>query len=285
MKCPTVYSVSVITIGFLGWINCAMARPIDFSEVSLLVRAHEPESSIINDVSQRKLVHSLTSQQENTLKSEGASNSLLQSLRNSNYVLSKEDAAAFDMQRDQQAKVAKISKDSSNDCASCPNIQMVDVALGHPINLSQWGGYDYELAFYAYRFAGEDIVEPVNTDPIRTYSDVTRYAYGSEDEVFANNAFRRQRFMSYDNDAHRFTPYSGRRDLKDDRINADKFSDTVAVTSRSVSRPLAIDWSSPVAIKGVPYALYPVYAEGGVSLYYISSSSTSVRLAVSTTRM
>jgi hypothetical protein len=285
MKCPTVYSVSVITIGFLGWINCAMARPIDFSEVSLLVRAHEPESSIINDVSQRKLVHSLTSQQENTLKSEGASNSLLQSLRNSNYVMSKEDAAAFDMQRDQQAKAAKISKDSSNDCASCPNIQVVDVALGHPINLSQWGGYDYELAFYAYRFAGEDIVEPVNIDPIRTYSDVTRYAYGSEDEVFANNAFRRQRFMSYDNDAHRFTPYNGRRDLKDDRINGDKFSDTVAVTSRSVSRPLAIDWSSPVAIKGVPYALYPVYAEGGVSLYYISSSSTSVRLAVSTTRM
>ena len=285
MKCPTVYSVSVITIGFLGWINCAMARPIDFSEVSLLVRSHEPESSIINDVSQRRLVHSLTSQQENTLKSEGASNSLLQSLRNSSYVLSKEDAAAFDMQRDQQAKATKFSKESSNECDTSQNIRVFDVALGHPINLSQWGGYDYELAFYSYRFAGEDIVEPVYIDPIRTVTQITRYATGSEDEVFAQNSYRRQRFMSYDNDGHRFTPYDGRRDLRDDRINTDKFSDTVAVSAYTASRPLAIDWSSPVAIKGVPYALYPVYAEGGVSLYYISASSTSVRLAVSTTRM
>jgi hypothetical protein len=282
MKCPTVYSVSVITIGFLGWINCAMARPIDFSEVSLLVRAHEPESSIIDDVSQRRLVHSLTSQQENTLKAQGASNSLVQSLRNSNFVLSKEEAAAFDAQRDQQAKAARVSKDLSNECDASQNIQVFDVALGHPINLSQWGGYDYELAFYAYRTAGEDIVEPVNIDPIRTYSDVQRYVRGSEDEVFANNSFRRQRFMPYDNDGHRFTPYDGRRDLKDDRI---KLDGTVTVLSRSVSRPLAIDWSSPVTIKGVPYALYPVYGEAGVSLYYISSSSTSVRLAVSTTRM
>jgi len=282
MKRPTVYSISIITIGFLGWINSAMARPIDFSEVSLLVRTHEPESSIINDVSQRKLMHSLTSQQENTLKSQGASNSLVQSLRNSNLVLSKEDAVAFDMQRDQQAKAAKISKEASNEWDASQNIQVVDVALGHPINLSQWGGYDYELAFYSYRFAGEDIVEPVNIDPIRTYSDIRRYAYGSEGEVFADSSFRRQRFMPYDNNGHRFTPYDGRRDLKDDRIN---LGETVSVSSRSVSRPLAIDWSSPVAIKGVPYALYPVYAEGGVSLYYISSSSTSVRLAVSTTRM
>jgi hypothetical protein len=282
MKCPTVYSVSVITIGFLGWINCAMARPIDFSEVSLLVRAHEPESSIIDDVSQRRLVHSLTSQQENTLKAQGASNSLVQSLRNSNFVLSKEEAAVFDAQRDQQAKVTRVSKDPSNECDTSQNIRVFDVALGHPINLSQWGGYDYELAFYAYRTAGEDIVEPVNIDPIRTYSDVRRYARGSEGEVFADNSFRRQRFMPYDNDGHRFTPYDGRRDLKDDRIN---LGETVAVCSRSVSRPLAIDWSSPVTIKGVPYALYPIYGEGGVSLYYISSSSTSVRLAVSTTRM
>jgi hypothetical protein len=279
MKHPTVYGLSILAITLLGWINHASARPIEFNEVSLLVRAQESENSIKNEVSQRKLMHALTSQQESRLKSEGASDSLVRSLRNPNLVLSKDDAAAFDTQREQQAKAAKISKDSSNDCASCPNIQVVDVALGHPINLSQWGGYDYELAFYSYRCAGEDIVEPVNIDPIRTYTEVLRYAYGSEDEVFAQNSYRRQRFMSYDNNGHRFTPYDGRRDLKDDRIN---FSDTVAVSSYATSRPLAIDWSSPVAIKGVPYALYPVYAEGGVSLYFISSSSTSVRLAVST---
>ena len=85
--------------------------------------------------------------------------------------------------------------------------------------------------------------------------------------------------MPYDNDGHRFTAYDSRRDLKDDRFN---FSDTVSVSSHFVSRPLAIDWSSPVTIEGVPYALYPVYGAGGVSLYYVSGSSTSVRLAVST---
>ena len=88
--------------------------------------------------------------------------------------------------------------------------------------------------------------------------------------------------MPYDNDGHRFTAYDARRDLKDDRFN---LSNSVAVTSRSFSRTLAIDWSSPVVIKGVPYALYPVYGAGGVSLYFISASSTSVRLAISTTRM
>jgi hypothetical protein len=272
MKCPTVYSVSVITIGFLGWINCAMARPIDFSEVSLLVRAHEPESSIIDDVSQRRLVHSLTSQQENTLKAQGASNSLVQSLRNSNFVLSKEEAAAFDAQRDQQAKAAKISKEASNECDASQNIRVFEVALGHPINLSQWGGYDYELAFYAHRFAGEDIVEPALIDNVRTGTTVYRNIYNQpEDGAFAQDSYR-----------PRFTAYDGRHDLKDDRF---KFPDSVCVESYAVSRPLAIDWNSPVVIKGVPYALYPVYAEGGVSLYFISASSYSVRLAVSTTRM
>jgi hypothetical protein len=273
MKCPTVYSVSVITIGFLGWINCAMARPIDFSEVSLLVRAHEPESSIIDDVSQRRLVHSLTSQQENTLKAQGASNSLVQSLRNSNFVLSKEEAAAFDAQRDQQVKAAKISKDPSNECDASQNIQVFDVALGHPINLNQWGGYDREFAFYAHRFAGEDIIEPALIDNIRTETTVYRNIYSqSEDGAFAQDSFR-----------SRFTDYDGRHDLQDDRF---KFPDSVCVESYGASRSMAIDWSHPVVVKGVPYALYPVYAERGVSLYYIGAfSSTSVRLAVSTTRM
>jgi hypothetical protein len=279
MKRPAVYSISIITIGFLGWINSAMARPIDFSEVSLLVRAHEPESSIINDVSQRKLMHSLTSQQENTLKSQGASNSLVQSLRNSNLVLSKEDAAALDLQRDQQAKAAKISKDSSDECDPSQNIRVFDVALGHPINLNQWGGYDCEFAFYAHRFAGEDIVEAALIDNVRTGTIVNRSIWeASESEAFTRDS--QQRFVAYD--ANRFTPYDGRRDLKDDRFNV---PDAVSVSSWAASRPLAIDWSSPVVVKGVPYALYPVYASRGVSLYYISSSSTSVRLAVSTTRM
>jgi hypothetical protein len=286
MKRPTVYGLSILAIILLGWINHASARPIEFNEVSLLVRAQESENSIKNEVSQRKLMHALTPQQETRLKSEGASESLIRSLRNPNFIVSKDEAAAFETAREQRPKAAPAEAGAPNGSeAAQGKLYVFDVALGHPINLSQWGGYDYELAFYSYRCAGEDIIEPVFIDQVRTISVVSRnITNGSEDETFGqDNGFRRdwyrrQRFMASDNDGHRFTPYDARRDLKDDRFN---FSDTVSVTSDSASRPLAIDWSSPVTIEGVPYALYPVYGARGVSLYYISGDSTSVKLAVS----
>lgn|GEM_PF-488212 len=281
MKIQPHYRLSIAAAALFGLSTLASARPMDFNEVSLLVRVREPESSITQEVQQRKLVHSLTPQQENTLKSQGASDSLIRSLRDSNAVVSKEEAAAFESQRDQQTK-ARIAKDADESNAA-ESVRVFDVALGHPINLSQWGGADYELAFYSYRCAGEDIFEPALIDNVRTMTTVYRSITDkSESEAFAGNSFRRQRFLSVDNDGHRFTPYDGRRDLKDDRFD---FRDTVSVSSYATSRPLAIDWSSPVVIKGVPYALYPVYSAGGVSLYYISGNSTSVRLAVSTVRM
>ena len=226
---------------------------------------------------QRKLLHPLTPQQESKLRTEGASDSLLQSLRNSNLVVSKDEAAAYEAAAEQRAKTVPVENVGSSPQGK---LYVFDVALGHPINLSQWGGYDYELAFYSYRNAGEDIVEPVMIDPVRTASIVSRNtptAGIDEDEAFSRDSFRRQRFIANDNDGHRFTPYDAHRDLKDDRFN---FSDTVSVSSYSASRPLAIDWSSPVVIEGVPYALYPVYGAGGVSLYFISGSSGSVKLAV-----
>ena len=53
------------------------AAPINFSEVSLWVRARETDQSIVREVTQRKLAHALTPQQEATLKSQGASDSLV----------------------------------------------------------------------------------------------------------------------------------------------------------------------------------------------------------------
>ncbi len=290
MKHPIVYSLSIVAVTLFLWINQASARPIGFSEISLLVRAHESEASIKDEVTQRKLLHALTQVQENILKSQGASDSLIQSLRNSNLVISKEEAAALEAPPEQKTRATQAGGFEANGPSETAQgkLYVFDVALGHPINLSQWGGYDYELAFYSYRFAGEDIIEPALIDNVRTVSVVARLiptgglsegeAF-AEDRGFTRDFYRRQRFMSYDNDAHRFTPYDARRDLRDDRFN---FSDTVSVSSRSASRPLAIDWSSPAVIKGVPYMLYPVYGAGGVSLYYIGSSSDSVKLAVST---
>jgi hypothetical protein len=287
MKHPTVYKLSVLALVLLAWIQQTSARPIDFREISLLVRSHEDERSIKQEVAQRKLMHPLTSQQESKLRSEGASDSLLQSLRNPNLVVSKDEAAAYETGAEQKSKA--LTSENVGSTAQ-GKLYVFDVALGHPINLSQWGGYDYELAFYSYRCAGEDIVEPVIIDPVRTVSVVSRNipsAGLSEDEAFGRDngftrdSFRRQRFMANDSDGRRFTPYDARHDLSDDRFN---FSDTVSVSSYSASRQLAIDWTSPVVIEGVPYALYPVYGAGGVSLYFISGSSGSVRLAVSTTR-
>jgi hypothetical protein len=50
------------------------------------------------------------------------------------------------------------------------------------------------------------------------------------------------------------------------------------------TRGLRIDRRNPVRVPGSPYNLYPVYAAGGVSLYYISSTTDSVKLAVRTWR-
>lgn len=288
MKHPTVYKLSVVAALSLACSFQAGARPIEFNELSLLVRARESEASIKRDVAERKLMRSLSSDQEARLKKEGASDSLIQALRNSNLVASKDEAAAVEIVREQKPKAPAAVSGAEGQPAQ-GKLFVFDAALGHSINLSQWGGLDYEIAFYSYRCAGEDIIEPVMIDQVRTVSVVSRNIPTgglSENEVFADNGFtrdsyRRQRFMATDNDGHRFTPYNAQRDLKDDRFN---FSDTVSASSYSASRPLAIDWSSPVVIEGVPYALYPVYGAGGVSLYYIGGSSSSVRLAVSTNR-
>ncbi len=54
-------------------------------------------------------------------------------------------------------------------------MHIFEVSAGHPINLSQWGGPDCEFAFNVFRFAGEDVVEPVIVDTVRTYTDVATY--------------------------------------------------------------------------------------------------------------
>ena len=165
MKHPTVYKLSSLAAVLAAFITTSLARPIEFNEISLLIRAHEGEASIKNEVAQRKLMHALTPQQESKLKSEGASDSLVQSLRNPNFVISKDEAAAFAAPQTQKSKARATENPSST---AEGRLYVFDVALGHPINLSQWGGLDYELAFYSYRCAGEDIVEPVMIDNVRT---------------------------------------------------------------------------------------------------------------------
>src|ERR1700741_854136 len=80
--------ILVTAIAVLAGAFNALAAPLNFNEVSLWVRAKETDKSILNEVKERKLAKALTPQQEATLKSQGASDSLIQSLRNSALIAS-----------------------------------------------------------------------------------------------------------------------------------------------------------------------------------------------------
>jgi len=261
MKHPAVYSLSVLLAGSLILPSLASARPLDFNEVSLLVRVRENESSIRNEVTRRKLAHPLTAQQESTLKAQGATDSLVQSLRGANLVASKEEMDALDA-GDQRRAAAAMQPEAH----AGPHVHVFNIAFGHPINLSEYGGADYEIAFFSYRVAGEDHILPAMIDNIRTGTDVARsIPLVSEGEAFSTGFFPTNEVRNW-----RFTPYDARGDLRDDRFN---FSDSVAVSSHSFARPIRIDWYSPVFIPGQPYTFYRVYGAGGVSLYYIGKAS------------
>lgn len=255
----------------------AFAQPIEFNEVSLLVRAHESEPSIIGEVSRRKLVHALTPQQENTLRSQGARDSLVQALRRPERALAAADATAFETSRDQSRETQKQMNASRADAMAADassNVHVFNVAFGHMINLSQWGGLDYEIAFYSYRFAGEDHIEPVMIDNVRSVTEVTRpIRFTSEDEAFSSDFFLTNSVRN-----QRFSPYDTRLDERDNRLNQ---NETVSVRSNSASRRLTIDWQNPTYMRGQPYTFYPVYGAGDVSLYYIAKANDrTARVAI-----
>ena len=154
------------------------------------------------------------------------------------------------------------------------DVHIFNVAFGQPINLSQWGGLDYEIAFYSFRYAGEDIIEPFMIDQIRTVTEVARpIRLTSEHEVFSDDHFLGNTVRNY-----RFAPYSARLDHRDPRLNA---TEAVSVRSNFATRRLMIDWANPIYMQGQPHAFYRVYGAGDVSLYYISKASDrSARVAV-----
>lgn len=241
-----ILSISSLACCLFG--ATAIAGPIDFSEVSLLVRARESAPSIIHEVSNRKLTHALTSQQEQTLKAQGAPDSLLQALRAPGSILSAAEASAFEARREQNQAASKVASGQSAETAAAEGLHVFEVAPGHPINLSQWGGPDYEFAFYAPARLDEGRDDAVLIDNVGTGTHVATYrGAGRPDD--STTIFDRRNYVS--------------------------------VVEHSFTRGIRIDHKHPVSMKGSPYVLYPVYAAGGVSLYYIGGSSESVKLAVS----
>jgi hypothetical protein len=280
MKSPTHYRLFIAAALSLVLIPQLQAKPVGFSELSLLVRMHEPEFSIKNELAERKLLHPLTQPQEGLLKSQGASDSLIKSLRDSSLLASKEEVAAVENAPVRENAAAPAEPMSP--ARHRGHVLVFDVAFGHPINLSQWGGMDYEIAFYSYRFAGEDHIQPAIIDNVGTRTVISRnLALQSEGEAFTDNWFPTNGVRNW-----RYTPYGvegydGRGDARDWRFN---WSDSVALSEYAVSRHIMIDWDNQVFFDGQAYTFYRVYGAGGVSLYYISSNSYSARVAVAFNR-
>lgn len=269
MKTPFHASLTIcFFIAAIG-LGKVSAAPVDYREVSLLVRAHEKEATIVDAVTQRKLLRLLTPEQEKILKAQGATDSLLRTLHNPSLALSADDAAAFEAAREQKLKLQdRETPDQTDDDQGA--VRIFDVAFGHPINLGEWGGADYEFAFYSHRFAGEDVIEPVLIDNSRTFTDEALYV---GPQAIPRSGFARHRREQ------RFTPYLG-GDLKDEGFQIGPYA---ATSAHFVSRRMKIDRDNPVWIKGIPYTLYPVYGVQGASLYYIGPSTeraNSVKIAV-----
>jgi hypothetical protein len=263
MHSTKIILITAITV--LAGAFSALAAPVNFNEVSLWVRAKETDKSILNELKERKLAKALTPQQESTLKSQGASDSLVQSLRNSALVASSAEVAAAETKAPAPKTASIPEPDRDN---GMEHLEIVEVTAGHPINLSQWGGPDYEFAFNIYRYAGENIIEPVLIDTVRTYTDVAHYV-----GVLGTGP---RTAVPYFRGGKRLMPYLG-GDLKDDSY---MIGDYIAVSSHSASRGMSIDRRHPVVFKGSPYTLYPIYGAGGTELYYIGHTSDSVKLAV-----
>lgn len=267
MHSTKIILITAITV--LAGAMSALAAPVNFNEVSLWVRVKDTDKSILTELSQRKLAKALTPQQESTLKSQGASDSLIQSLKKPALLASPADLAATEV-KSPATRAPSLQEPNSDSDAD--TLQVFEVAAGHPVNLSQWGGPNYEFAFNIFRYAGENIVEPVLIDQVRTYTDVAHYV-----GVLGTGPRTTQ---PYYRGAGKLIPYLG-GDLKDD---THMIGDYIAVSSHSASRGMSIDRHHPTFIKGSPYTLYPIYGVQGASLYYIGHSADSVKLAVATSR-
>ena len=263
MQPTKILLVTVFTV--LAGVMAAAAAPINFGELSLWVRARDTDQSILREVNQRKLAKALTAQEETTLKNQGASASLIQSLKSPALVAAPADVATAELKSPTTRTTAMEDEDSDS---LAGNLHVFEIPAGHPVNLSQWGGPDYEFAFNIFRYAGENIIEPVLVDQVRTYTDVAHYA-----GVLGSGPRTTQPHFR---GGGKLIPYLG-GDLKDD---THMIGDYISVSSHSASRAMSIDRRHPVVIKGSPYTLYPIYGARGASLYYIAHSADSVKLAV-----
>jgi hypothetical protein len=205
------------------------------------VRAHESDSFILDTAAQRKLLRPLTPQEENKLRSQGASDALIRSLHNSGLVLSPSEAAAFENTN----PPLPVRETGGGAPRAHKNTQIIDVDVDQPLNLSAWGGPDIELVFRA-----ADIVETGRNEAELIDLSLSHVHYAT------HRGYRVPNWEPVD-------------------------PEYTSIVAHTYMRPLHIDWRKPVHINDVPYLLYPVYSARGTSIYFVGRvSDDMVRLAV-----
>src|ERR1700675_1053722 len=127
MKSHTTKTLMLMIFAAFAGALTTTAAPVNFSEVSLWVRARETDRSIVREVSQRKLARALTPQQEATLKSQGASDSLVQSLRSPNVIAAPADVAASEV-KSQPPRMPQIQETASDSAAG--SLRIFEVSSG-----------------------------------------------------------------------------------------------------------------------------------------------------------
>jgi hypothetical protein len=113
------FFVMKTTFTFVAWVvalaGSVAAAPVTFKEISLLVRMHDTDAYITQQLAQRRLLHALTPAQETALRAEGASDTLLQALHKPGVAFSPEEAAAFEKWREEQRQA--LERKTAEDAA------------------------------------------------------------------------------------------------------------------------------------------------------------------------
>jgi hypothetical protein len=187
-----------------------LGEPVNYKEVSLLVRMNESPAEIGNQIVRRKLNPPLTAPEVEMLRAQGASDQVIQVAQDPRNHLSAQAAAQL-----QRAKAAALAAAQPNEAtptqeqapaASSPAAPAADdrntelkyakeaLQWGRPLNLAKYGGSDTDIyvktrsgKFYTVDIANNDRRIPV-ARPVA--SAATADATSPPPEMFSNLASR-----------------------------------------------------------------------------------------------
>jgi hypothetical protein len=107
---------------FFALAGLAEAAPLSFEELSLLVRMKENPNFIVSELTTRRMVRALNFQQEQTLRAQGISDTLLATVRNPAFLLSDAEVAAWEKQQEQQRQRAAARARPAAPAAVVPKV-------------------------------------------------------------------------------------------------------------------------------------------------------------------